>query len=496
MIKIFANKVEKKLKNFWNDIVFHPTDAIEDEWGQQYLNKIAEDKAANAIRIYTIFEEMVKQNENGELEFDFTKNDYRIDYLLSKGFTPFIAYTFIPQWLAAEDDPALIGKRYKGNVLVRSYPKNYQTWGEICRRYTAHIVERYGLETVSKWKLHCYNEPDLHHFFYRKAKDNYTRAMAYSKMYEEFANACVSVSDKLTIGGPALAESEKNFEFLEFFLNYVKEKNLKIDFISFHSYGTFPELIEDKTKPIDVRGAIFNTTNVAQVAKLCGFGHLPLVCDEWGAVTEGYLDKSRVPEMEFRENELYSAYFARMLIMFDELKLPYDEMMICLSGQHNLKGDMLGNRNFFSKSFYPKPIYNAYVLSNKLGGEKLFFYTDLKEEHVAVMPSKHEDGHISVLLCYADDAFNLDLPNVTFDINFSGIEREYKVKYSVIDKTNANCYTKFLELGSPQDASEEVKDVIRKAGELKYEDFGVVTPENPNVTLTMTNNAVVLIELF
>ena len=232
MIKILTNNVEKQLKNFWNHIVFHPTDAIEDEWGQQYLDKIAEDKAAIGVRIYTIFEEMVTLDENGKMQFDFTKNDFRIDYLLSKGFEPFIAYTFFPQWLSAEQDPELMGKRYKGNVLARSYLSDYKKWGEICRRYTEHIVERYGEDRVATWKIHCYNEPDLHHFFYRRAKDNYTRAMAYCKMYDEFANAISSVSTKLKIGGPALAESVKNFEFLEFFLNHVKESGAKIDFIS------------------------------------------------------------------------------------------------------------------------------------------------------------------------------------------------------------------------------------------------------------------------
>jgi len=496
MIKIFANKKEKDLKNFWSHIVFHPTDAIEDDWGKLYLDKIAEDKAAKGVRIYTIFEEMVTLDENGEMQFDFSKNDYRIDYLLSKGFEPYIAYAFIPTWLAAENDPELCGQRYKGNVLVRSYVSDYSKWEEICYQYTKHIVERYGEEQVASWKLHCYNEPDLYHFYYKNAPDNYTRAMEYCKMYDHFASGITKVSTKLKIGGPALAESPKNFEFLEFFLRHVKEKGTKLDFISFHSYGTFPELIEDKTKPIDARGVVFNTMNVARVAQICGFGDTPLVCDEWGAITEGYLDKSRIPEMEFRENELYATYYARMIIMIDEMNLPYEQNMLCLSGQHDLNGDLMGNRNFFSKSFYPKPIYNAHVLAARLGEEKLHFYTDLLEEHVAVMPTKHKDGHISILLAYADDGFAIDLPDISFDIHIEGIDKTYTVKKQVIDKTNANCYTKFLELGSPQDASEKIQAIIREAGTLKVEDCGQITPENPYVNLAMTNNAVVLIELF
>ena len=79
MIRIFTDKKEKDLKNFWGHIVFHPTNAIEDAWGKLYLDKIAEDGAARTIRIYSMFEEMVTLDENGEMQFDFSKNDARID---------------------------------------------------------------------------------------------------------------------------------------------------------------------------------------------------------------------------------------------------------------------------------------------------------------------------------------------------------------------------------------------------------------------------------
>ena len=40
------NHAGRPLKNFWNAIHFHPTDAIEDAWGQRILNRVAEDKVA------------------------------------------------------------------------------------------------------------------------------------------------------------------------------------------------------------------------------------------------------------------------------------------------------------------------------------------------------------------------------------------------------------------------------------------------------------------
>ncbi len=496
MIKVFCDRKEKDLENIWGHIVFHPTNAIEDDWGKLYLDKIAEDGAAKTIRIYSMFEESVLQGENGEMIFDFSKNDARIDYLLSKGFDLFIAYAFFPTWLAAEQDEKLIKPRYKNVTFARSYPADYAKWEEICRVYTQHLIDCYGEEQVSKWRVHCYNEPDHPAFFYANARDHHARAAEYCKLYDAFVRGVTAASENVQIGGPALAETRKNLEFLEDFLIHVKETGVRMDFISFHSYGTGIQGIESGTKPVDVRGAVYNTMTVARIAQIHGFGHLPLICDEWGAITEGYLDKTRIPEMAFREDERYAAYFVRMLTEFDELNLPYTQMMICLSGQHHLKGDLLGNRNFFSKSFYPKPIFNAYVLANKLGDEKLYHYGGLGEEFVTVMATRHRaDGHLSVLMCYGDDAFTLPRPTQDFEVEFQGLQGPCKVVKYVIDKTHANVYTKFLELGEPQDADEATQAIIRQAGQLIPEDIGTVSPEHKTVTVPMENNAVVLLEI-
>ena len=84
MIRIFCDRKEKDLKNFWSHIVFHPTDAIEDDWGKAHLERMAADQAVRSVRIYTIFEEIFTLDAQGQLQADFSKNDYRIDFLLSK----------------------------------------------------------------------------------------------------------------------------------------------------------------------------------------------------------------------------------------------------------------------------------------------------------------------------------------------------------------------------------------------------------------------------
>ena len=498
MIRIFTDKKEKDLKNFWGHIVFHPTNAIEDDWGKEQLNKISEDGAAKTVRMYSMFEEMVTLDASGEMVFDFSKNDARIDYLLEKGFTPHISYGFFPLWLAKEqDDPTLIRKRYKGADFSVSYPSDYSKWEEICRVYTKHIIDRYGEEIVTKWRVHCYNEPDSWGFFH-KLTDRRGRVVEYFNLYESFVRGVTSVCDKIQVGAPGLAENPRSHEFYCDFLELVRDNNVRLDFITFHAYGTTGLHIRENKEVFDSRGALHQILDIMRLAGMYGFGDVEFMVDEWGASTGGYDGIDKNPAYEFRENEKYAAYYARMLTLFDELNLPIEQMMICLSGQHDLKVDFGGHRNFFSKSFYPKPIYNAHVLANKLGDEKLHYYTERDhDEYVSVLPSRHsKDGHMSILLCYADDSFVYERPTDDFEIKFSNLDGEYNVVKYVIDKTHANAYTKFLELGSPQDASPEIQKMIRDAGALVAEECGNVSPQNDSIVLTMNENAVVLLELF
>ena len=93
MIRI-DSEITKKLSNFWNQCVFHPTDAVEDAWGRRILDRMSEDKAINSIRVYAMLEDIVYIGENGELMYDFRVSDLRLDYLFEREYNLVIAYDF------------------------------------------------------------------------------------------------------------------------------------------------------------------------------------------------------------------------------------------------------------------------------------------------------------------------------------------------------------------------------------------------------------------
>ncbi|MBQ4159564.1 MAG: hypothetical protein IJD83_01400, partial [Clostridia bacterium] len=238
------NKTEGQVKNFWNAIHFHPTDAIEDAWGQRILNRVAEDNVARTVRMYTMMEDIVRLDANGNLQYDFTENDVRMDYMVQKGFDLLLSYNFIPPCISS--DPEEVSKvckkatRYKGKFIVTAPPKDYKLWEEICYNYTKHIVERYGFERVKQWKLQCFNEPDSRSFFMRSEENRAIKAKEYCKLYDAFEAGIRRVSDDLFIGGPALAFY---CDFLDVFLTHVRENKKKMDYICFHVYGTGPDAL-------------------------------------------------------------------------------------------------------------------------------------------------------------------------------------------------------------------------------------------------------------
>ncbi|MBQ2709255.1 MAG: hypothetical protein IJF67_13390, partial [Clostridia bacterium] len=284
MIRI-DTAVKAKQHNFWNNIHFHPTDAIEDAWGQRYLDAVAEAGIAHTVRMYTMFEDMVTMDEAGKLVFDFTENDTRMDYMVARGFNLLVCYNFIPPCIAEYNDKTntevRVSTRYKGKTLCTMPPRDFALWEEVCRVYTAHIVERYGLERVKNWYLQCYNEPDVRGFFMAPLGTGdeafHKRMEVYGALYAAFVRGTTAVSEALKIGGPAAS----NGRAFELWLKYIKEHDLRADFACAHSYGTNPQNINSGKRDI---GADYNIT-----------------------IIQGYLDRlaKYYPEMEFVMDEGY-----------------------------------------------------------------------------------------------------------------------------------------------------------------------------------------------
>ena len=491
--RIYTNDRVKELTNFWNCIQFHPTDAIEDDWGQRILNRIAEDKSVQMVRIYTMMEDIVTMDENGNLQYDFELNDLRLDYMIEKGFDILLDYNFIPPCIAEKPDVrSCVSKnktRYKGKLIVTSAPKDYALWEEICYQYTKHIVERYGEERVTSWYLHCFNEPDIPEFFLsdldRSDESVAIRCREYCKLYKGFVGGIRKVSTKLHIGGPTLAH---RLDFLENFLNYVKENDLQLDFVCGHSYGTNPRDLNSGANVIRTSNNIQIFQNIRNVVDNV-FPGKELVIDEWGISSCGFYNREECPKLMFRENEIMAVYFGKMVTELVELDINLSRLMICLSGQHEMVEDFSGFRNLFTLNHIAKPIYNAYRLMRRLGGELLRAETD--NEHLKVLATAEGEKR-TVLLTYSAAKMQEDvLPTVEETIQLQGLEGEKNVTVYRIDADHMNPYNLFLKNGYTKDLTPEQLAILKEEGNLKVAEEVTTTGE---IKLTIPNNSFILLE--
>ena len=502
MIKIFADKPGRVVDNFWNNIHFHPTDAIEDEWGQGILDQVAEDGVARMVRMYTMFEDIVSMDENGELKYDFTLNDIRLDYMISKGFDLLICYNFVPFCVAENSELVMANTknktRYKGKMICTSPTKDDGVWEEICYEYTKHIVEKYGFETVSKWKFHCLNESDISNFFMSDLPNNEEagaiRFERYIKLYKEFQRGIERVDKRLCFGGPSAAVLYDRGSFVQKFSKAIADGEIRADFISIHTYGTTPPALNSGKKPFDARNTVeLCKKYVGEIKKNLPCG-IDIIVDEWGAASHGFYNVDECPALMFREKSDFAAYFGKMITAYIEEELPVSKMLICLSGQHEMTTDFSGFRNFFTLNFIKKPIYNAYVLGAKLGNSLLA--TEGERENMSVLATGNNDGKISVMLAYASQNFDIELPDVKETLSFEGIGGKHKVRVWCIDEKHTNPYALSLREDIGENPTLEQIERMREEGTLKplYETTVDFDLDN-RIAVEFTNNALVLVEI-
>ena len=486
-----SGEVDREIKNFYNHLHFHPTDAIEDEWGRENLKKFREGNVARSVRMYAMLEDIVSMDEHGRLRYDFALNDERIAYLLSLGFDIVLCYNFIPPCIASDiGDFTTNSKnktRYKGKVINTSAPRDYALWEEICYSYTRHIVDRFGLDTVSHFYIQCFNEPDIPSFFLSKLDESDEsvdkRFGEYVKLYSHFASAITRVSEKLQIGGPVLAYQMR---FFKSFLRYVKESGVKLDFISLHNYsGCTPQKLMDG-ETLSVERAVALTERYVDAIRECGLSDKKLVIDEWGASACGFCDIDTTPKLIFRETEVFSAFYARLVARYIERKTPIDRMLICLSGQHEMTVEFGGFRGLLTKSGYPKPIFNAFSLASRLG-TTLLKYSVTSPDHLKAVPTEKADGTHALLLVYSTDTLDESLEDATLTVDGLPLG---KYRLSRIDKSTANGYSAYKALCPTGVITPSVREFVEKSSHLDPKILDVTD----SLSLSLSANSVVLLE--
>jgi len=293
-------------------------------------------------------------------------------------------------------------------------------------------------------------------------------------------------SSAIRIGGPALAHV---MEFLDAFLTHVRENNIEINYVALHDYGLQHGSRDlNAGKRIAVENQLVKYDAYVDIIRKNGFGDIEIVLDEWGATSQGFYNIEECPGFIFRENEVYSAYFAKLICKLVEARYNISKMMICLSGQHEMVTDFSGFRNFFTLNFIDKPIYNAHLMTSKMGD--LLVDTKVENENIFAVSTKDEAGNFATLLTYCSQYFEEDLPAITEQVTFAEDISDKTVTVYCIDKTHTNPCRMWQKNGSHDPIGEEELKELRQEGKLKPL---LVQKGSEELKLDLTPNATFLI---
>ncbi len=209
-----------------------------------------DDLDVRQVRAHAILHDdnhVVSRTGDGNIAYDFSVVDRLYDTLLEIGIRPVVELSFMPKVLAADPDATVF--TYRGII---SPPSDWGLWRELVAALAAHLVDRYGIEEVSRWGFEVWNEPNLEVFWTGSQED-------YFRLYAESAAAVKGVDERLQVGGPSTAAAE----WVGGLAEYAREHDLPLDFATSHTYGN---------APLDVRPALSQH----------GFGDSPIWWTEWG----------------------------------------------------------------------------------------------------------------------------------------------------------------------------------------------------------------------
>ncbi|MBA3780110.1 MAG: xylan 1,4-beta-xylosidase [Chloroflexi bacterium] len=227
-----------------------PGDRLIGQEVEEALRLARSELGVRAVRAHAILHDELRvyREVDGRPVYDFARIDEIYDRVMELGLRPIVELSFMPHDLAA--DPSKTVFQYRAIV---SPPKDWARWGELVGELARHLVERYGIDEVSRnWAFEVWNEANLE-VFWSGTREEYIR------LYDVAARAIKAVDSRLRVGGPASAAAG----WIPPLLEHVAREGVPIDFLSSHTYGS---------PPLDLHAT----------AERYGLAHLPAWWTEWG----------------------------------------------------------------------------------------------------------------------------------------------------------------------------------------------------------------------
>ena len=435
-----------------------------------------------AIRFHGIFMDEVgffDLDAAGKPVYNFSYVDQIYDGLLDNGVRPFVELSFMPRKLAS-DPAALHAFWYKQNV---SPPKDYALWDGMVTTFVQHLVDRYGIDEVSKWDFEVWNEPNIDFWTGRPAQSTYF------ELYDHTALAVKKVSSRLRIGGPATAQAA----WAGAFLQHAKQNNIPVDFVSSHVYAndTAKDVMgTDEQIPRD-RMVCRSVSKVHDEIAASPLPATPLIFSEYNAT---YANEPDVTDTVYM-----GPWLANTIRQCDGLTeaMSYWSFSDVFEEQGVVKTPFYGGYGLIAADNIPKPALNAFAMLHQLGDRRLRLDSD------SALATTQADGSIAVAMWnyaapygtgsnYTPPPAN-PAPSKSFTLKLDGMKSNASAQIWRLDADHGNVIKTYDAMGRPAFPSRDQIAKLRAAGQPSPPQ--TTSFKNGSMTITIPPQGLVLIKI-
>lgn len=422
------------------------------------------------VRFHGILDDEVgiyNEDEHGNPDYNFAYVDQIYDGLLANGVRPVVEISFMPKKLAFNPDDLHVFW-YKPNV---SPPKSDERWDGLMTAFAQHLVDRYGIDEVSKWYFEVWNEPNIDFW------GGVPRFDSYLDLYEHTARDLKKVSPRLRVGGPATAAAS----WIPEFLARTAADHVPVDFVSTHGYADdtvenlFPGSHEKIPEDDRVCRAVLKVRGQIDASPT---PHLPLLWTEWNVIgRDNARDTTFVgPALADTIRECDGHVNEMSFWTFDDV---FEE-----GGPE--PAPFIGAFGLIAKGGINKPSFYDFGLLHQLGDRRI----SSPENNLIV--TKTTDGGLVIA------AWNLVDPGdhgtaQTLDLTLHGIPANAHITIQRVDDTHGNVLPKYAAMGSPVDPTPTQVDQLNNETALGAPEQTQL--HDGKLSLDLSPNALLLIKV-
>jgi xylan 1,4-beta-xylosidase len=328
---------------------------------------------------------------------------------------------------------------------IVSPPKDWGRWGDLISNLAQHLVDRYGIDEVSRWYFEVWNEPNID-FWAGAPKDS-----TYYSLYDTAARALKKVNPALRVGGPATAQAA----WVDRFIRHTTDNGVPLDFISTHVYGN-----DSAQDVFGTNETIPRTQMVCRAArkvhdqvKASSRPDLPIIWSEYNA---SYKNETGVTDSVFM-----GPWLADTIRQCDGLVdiLSYWTFSDVFEEQGVVQQPFYGGYGLIAEGGLPKPAFNAFQLLHQLGDRRIAVDSN------SALVTRRADGSVVMAI------WNLFLPEEQgepkeVNLVVKGLHGRHRARIFRLDSTHGSVLTAYEAIGRPIYPTGQQFEELRRAARI------------------------------